>query len=195
MNAYAVGAILIGGASRRMGRDKAQVEIDGVAMVRRVGRVLEEVGLDVVTAGGPDRIDGYPNYPDPDNMRGPLAGLAAALQNSAGRPVLLVAVDQPLLRAGTVRQLLTFQRYDAIIPMDGEFPQVTCAVYRTTCLPAIRQLAAVNPQASIRDLLANVNERYVEADEWTTWGEDGRSWRSIDTPEDLEAIRADPGDN
>lgn len=178
-----------------MGSDKAEVEVGGLPMVRRAGRVLEELGLDVVTAGGPDRIDGYPNYPDPDKMRGPLAGLAAALQNSAGRPVLLVAVDQPFLRAETLRQLLSVQTHDAVIPMDEGFPQVTCAVYRTTCLPAIRQLATVNPEASIRDLLDNVNARYVEADEWTAWGEDGSSWRSIDTPEDLEAIRADLGDN
>ena len=178
-----------------MGSDKAQIKVAGVPMVRRVAAVLEEIGLDVVTAGGPDRIDGYPNFPDPAEMRGPLAGLAAALENSAGRPVVLVAVDQPFVQGATIKQLLTIQTHDAVVPMDDGFPQVTCALYRTTCLPSIRQLATINPEASIRDLLDNVNVRRIETPEWRGWGEDGRSWSSIDTPQDLEAIQVDPEGN
>lgn len=192
MEAYAVGAILIGGASRRMGSDKAQIEVAGVPMVRRVARVLEESGLDVVTAGGPDRIDGYPNLPDPPDMRGPLAGLTAALENSEGRPVILVAVDQPFVRSATLKRLLSFQTHDVVVPIDDEYPQVTCALYRATCLPAIRRIATVNQEASIRDLLGFVNVRRIEPIEWSGWGEDGRSWRSIDTPQDLQAVEADP---
>ncbi len=178
-----------------MGTDKAGVEVDGVPMVRRVARVLEDVGLDVVTAGGPDRIDGYPNHPDPKEMCGPLAGLAAALEHSAGRPVVLVAVDQPFLQATMIKNLLALQTHDAVVPNHDGFPQVTCALYRTTCLPAIRQLATVNPEASIRDLLGNVYVRRIEEPEWREWGEDGRSWRSIDTPQDLHEIQGDSEGN
>ena len=46
------GAVLCGGQSRRMGTDKAVVEVDGVAMVERVA---EDVGVGGVPAGGARR--------------------------------------------------------------------------------------------------------------------------------------------
>ena len=120
-----------------------------------------------------------------------LAGLAGALEHSVSRPVLMVAIDQPLLRATTLERLLAIPTHDVVVPWAAGHPQVTCALYRTTCLPELRRIASVNPDASIRDLLARVNVRYVESSEWTEWGEDGRSWRSVDTPTDLAAIEAD----
>ena len=190
MEAAALGAILIGGKSRRMGMDKAQVEVDGLAMAQWVGKALDGAGLEVVTVGAPDRVAGYRNIPDPAGVNGPLAGLLGALESSSHRPVFLAAVDQPMLRAATVQELVSIRSHDAVVPVDGDFPQVTCAVFRPTCLPAIRQVISVNPDGSIRDLLDYVAVRWVEEDEWSTWGETGDSWRSINTPEDLTAIRA-----
>mgnify|MGYP001825557464 CR=1 FL=1 len=190
MEAAALGAILIGGQSRRMGTDKAQVEVDGLAMAHWVGRALEAAKLEVVTVGAPDRVAGYPNILDPPGVNGPLAGLLGALDSSSHRPAFLAAVDQPMLRAATVQELVSIRTHDAVVPVDRGFPQVTCALFRPTCLPAIRQVIAVNPDGSIRDLLDYVAVRWVDQDEWSAWGETGDSWRSVNTPEDLAAIRA-----
>jgi molybdopterin-guanine dinucleotide biosynthesis protein A len=190
MEASALGAILIGGQSRRMGTDKAQIEVDGLAMAQWVGRALAAAGLEVVTVGAPDRVAGYPNISDPEGVNGPLAGLLGALGSASHRPVFIAAVDQPLLRAETVRRLVAIRTHDAVVPVAAGFPQVTCALFRPTCLPAIRRLIAVNPDGSIRDLLDYVAVRWVEEDEWSTWEETGDSWRSVNTPEDLAAIRA-----
>jgi len=174
-----------------MGTDKVNVTVAGVPMVGHVAAALEAAGLEVVTMGGPDRVPGYTNIPDPPGMHGPLAGLAGALDHAGGGPVIVVAVDQPLVRPATIEHLAAIQRNDAIIPLHNGYPQVTCALYRATCLPAIRRIASVNPAASIRDLIEFINVRYLEPEEWAEWGEDGRSWLSIDTPEDLAAIEAD----
>ena len=195
MEARALGAILIGGQSRRMGTDKAQIEIDGLAMANRVGRALESAGLEVVTVGAPDRVAGYPNIADPPGANGPIAGLLGALEGSAYRPVFIAAVDQPLLRPATVEHLVAIHTHDAVVPVDSGYPQVTCALFRPTCLPAIRQVISVNPDGSIRDLLDYVAVRWVDKDEWSGWGESGASWRSVNTPEDLAAIRAQIEDN
>jgi len=190
MERAGVGAILIGGRSSRMGSDKATIRVAGETMLERVGRVLAAAQLEVITAGSPARATGYPNVADPSGTAGPLGGLFGALGYAGGRPVFLAAVDQPLLQSATVEALLRIRTHDAVVPHDRGFPQVTCALYRTTCLPAIRQLVSVNPNASIRDVLDLVAVRWIEEPEWSEWGETGDSWRSVDTPEDLAAIRA-----
>jgi len=174
-----------------MGTDKALVEVAGAPMVQWVAATLERAGLEVVTSGGPHRVPGYENIADAPGLRGPLAGLAGALENSNASAVLLVAVDQPLLRLATLEQLLAISTHDAVVPLDAGHPQVTCALYRTSCLPELRRIEGTIPNVSIRDLLARVDVRYVEPAEWTKWGENGRSWRSIDTPADLAAIEVD----
>ena len=172
-----------------MRADKAGVDVAGSTMAQRVMAALVAAGLEVVTVGGPDRIEGYPNIPDPHGIQGPLAGLLAALRHAADRPVFLTAVDQPLLRAATVRRLLSVPDHDAVVPRDGGFAQVTCAVYRVTCLPEIARLVDMNPAASIRNLLDTVSVHWIEEPQWREWGESGVSWRSIDTPEALQGIR------
>ena len=171
-----------------MGQDKALVEFAGIPMGVRVANALEAAGLEVVTFGGDQRVGSYHTVADPPGMHGPVAGLMSALEYSEHRPVVIVAVDQPLLRPETVNGLLSIWTHDAVIPRASETPQVTCAVYRATCLPAIRQVTSVNPEASVRDLLDYISVRWVDEPEWSGWGEDGRSWHSVDTPEDLAAV-------
>lgn len=168
-----------------MGRDKALVDADGVPMLRRVTGVGRSVGDVVVVGRVPsDGIDGIPDLRV--GTLGPLAGLEAALVHAEGRDVILVAVDQPFVRADTLSRLHQ-TRGDAVVPVDGGWQQVTCAVYREACLPIVR--AALDDGElsilAILDRMATIT--LVEQDEWGSWGEDGRSWFSVDTPEALAA--------
>lgn len=78
-----VGAVLCGGASRRMGRDKALVPVDGVALARRVADALVAGGCTSVLAVGGDgpALAALGLVPVPDRWpgEGPLGGLATAL--------------------------------------------------------------------------------------------------------------------
>ncbi len=182
-----LGAILAGGAGRRMGADKALVEVDGEPMIRRVARVVAPIAGEVVVAGRAGTLEGLRGVPDPPSAGGgPLAGLVAALGEAAGRFVLLVAVDQPFLRRETCRQLLARAALEeAVVPLDGGSRQVTCAVYP----PGWTADAAREGDAggSIQSLLDRLPFYAVTEDEWRAWGEDGRSWFSVDTPDDLAA--------
>ena len=62
---------------------------------------------------------------------------------------------------------------------------MTCSVYPTSIAGAATEEAADG--GSIQTLLDRVSFRPVSSDEWTEWGEDGRSWFSVDTEEDLAA--------
>lgn len=78
-----IGAVLCGGASRRMGRDKALIEVDGVPLAQRVAEALVAGGCSSVLAVGGDgpALDRLGLVPVPDRWpgEGPLGGLATAL--------------------------------------------------------------------------------------------------------------------
>jgi molybdopterin-guanine dinucleotide biosynthesis protein A len=84
------GYVLCGGASRRMGRDKALVEIDGVAMARRVADALSAAGAGHVVAVGGDAAAlarlGVETIPDRWPGEGPLGGLVTALGHESSGP-------------------------------------------------------------------------------------------------------------
>ena len=177
-----------------MGRDKALIDVGGRPMVAVVAAVLADVGLDVVTVGGPDRVSGLPNVSDSERGAGPMAGLLAALEFAAGRQLFLAAVDQPGLRPETVNRLLAEPSGDAVVPLHAGFPQVTCAAYRPEALPVLRDAADANAGVAIRDALREIDVTYIPSSEWQQWGEDGASWRSLNTPDDLaEFERATAG--
>ena len=46
------GAVLVGGASLRMGSDKAALEFQGVSLAARTARLLESLCEDLVLVGG-----------------------------------------------------------------------------------------------------------------------------------------------
>ena len=91
-----VGVILAGGASRRMGSDKAFVEVDGRPMIVRVADVLWEAGCHpVVCQGGTKEITkqlGLEVVADPQPGSGPLSAIHAALAHHRS-PILVAACD------------------------------------------------------------------------------------------------------
>ena len=181
-----LGVILAGGGSSRMGRDKALVDIEARPMVERVVGVLHAVAPEVVVIGREGTLAGLRCVPDDHPARrGPLAGLATALRMADDRPVVLVAVDQPWLRIDTLRGLLELAGpLHAVVPIAGEARQVTCAIYPGSW--AERAAAEEAADGSIQTLLDELLVRPVEESEWRSWGEDGRSWFSVDTEEALQ---------
>jgi molybdopterin-guanine dinucleotide biosynthesis protein A len=185
-----IGAILAGGRSKRMGGDKALTDFNGRPMIAHVAAAIKKAGCEPLVVGRasvpidiPSRADDLPG------RAGPAAGLATALRLAAGRPVFLVATDQPLLRHETVRRLLLLEG-EAVLPFDAGSRQATCAVYRAGCLDPLMELMAGTPSPPLQALLDLVATREVLPAEWSTWGETGTSWWSLDRPEDVAEAEA-----
>lgn len=178
----ALGAVLAGGSSTRMGAPKALTEIDGATMFEQVTAALATAGLEVVVSGvGPTPPHDHPVVPDDDLHEGPAAGVTALLAHAGGRPVFVAGVDQPYLSPSTIRRLLYVDpTAPATIPVDAGALQVTCAVYRNGFREAL-DTAPGEPLRSVAERVATP----VEDAAWRSWGEDGRSWRSLDTPQSI----------
>lgn len=103
-----VGAVLTGGASRRMGRDKALIEVDGRPMAVTVARTLLTAGASEVVAVGGDAeglsAAGLDVVPDRYPGEGPLGGIITALGHFAALdlPVMVLACDLPTPSASNV---------------------------------------------------------------------------------------------
>jgi molybdopterin-guanine dinucleotide biosynthesis protein A len=104
------GAVLTGGASVRMGRDKAFLEVDGVPLVLRVADALEAAGAaEVLTVGG-DRSAlvalGLDARADPRQGDGPLGGLLTALELASHDRVVVLATDLAFVTGAVVAALV-----------------------------------------------------------------------------------------
>jgi molybdopterin-guanine dinucleotide biosynthesis protein A len=126
------GAVLVGGASTRMGEDKSRATLGGVPLATRVARTLEDVVEDLILVGGDPPPDA-PGRRVPDGA-GPqcaLRGLVAALSAVETERLLVVATDLPLVTPALLLALLAAPDADAVVPAPPDGLQPLCAVYRT----------------------------------------------------------------
>jgi molybdopterin-guanine dinucleotide biosynthesis protein A len=172
-------AVLAGGTSTRMGFDKAMAPIGGITMLESVVRAVSTIG-DVVVVGRSTAPDDLTAIPDRrGDARGPLTGLETVLTVEPDRTVGLVAVDHPFVRPETLKALLSLDG-DAVVPVDAGWQQVTCAVYRPGFLTAATAVLDEGGRSLVA-ALSRADTRLVDEDEWRAWGEDGRSWFSVDS--------------
>lgn len=183
------GVILAGGKATRMGRDRALVQFRGAPMIRQVATALEDAGLGILVVGRTSSIGGLTAIPDAAAIGGgPAAGLLTALRRKEVKDVFMVAVDQPLLRPATIIALLDLPG-DIVVPVADGHPQVTCAVYRSGCLGRLEDMNS-SGERKLRRLLDRVDTTRVDKHLWSSWGEEGHSWMSLDTPEAVREAEA-----
>ena len=107
----AVAAILAGGRSTRMGKDKALLSVDGVSLTRRTADVLTACGVQQVFAVGRQQelaSVGLPVITESHKEHHPLFGVAAALKAIDEPLVLFVPCDLVNLMTTHVQVMLDF---------------------------------------------------------------------------------------
>jgi len=178
-----VGIVIAGGAGRRIGGDKAIVELEGRALVLYPIEALHEVCDDVVVVAKRDTLlpplAGIADlWVEPDLPRHPLCGLVHALRLAEGRPVLVVSVDLPLIDADTLRLLLAAGRATktlAVLPRVHGQLEPFCAFYRPGALALLEGFAG---DARALDVISRLDPEIVEPT-------DARAFFNVNRPEDL----------
>jgi molybdopterin-guanine dinucleotide biosynthesis protein A len=183
------GLVLAGGASTRMGKEKALTVFESRPLIERVAERLALAASPVLVAPGqPGRLGSlsFPEVPDWAPGCGPLGGLVAGLQASPHELMAVVAVDMPYASS----ELLAFlasrhQDEDAVAPMGETGVEPLHAVYSRSALPVMRE-ALSKRQYGLRRLLTRLRVRQVEGVEWAHLDIDPRFAFNINRPEDLE---------
>src|SRR5687767_301911 len=192
------GFILVGGASRRMGQDKAQLRLGPETMLERLAARLSPVTSSVMLVGSRRAYVGHslPTVPDVYEKWGALGGIHAALSAAKTDWSIVIACDLPFVTRDLFERLKSFadespyKSIDSIVPLqpDGR-PQPVCALYRReTCLPEIERLVSAGEHTP-RALLANVRTRYAQFEELNDLPGAENFFINLNTPEDFERAK------
>jgi molybdopterin-guanine dinucleotide biosynthesis protein A len=179
----AVGAILAGGGGRRIGGDKAVVELRGRPLISYpLEAVREALGTVSILAKADTRlpyVTGATVWIEPEPRRHPLVGIVQALALAEGRPVLVCGADLPFVSAQLIKRLARANpgRAPAVIACTRGEMQPLLGCYQRRALPLLREdaLAASCP---VRETIAAIDPVLLEVD-------DPEELFDIDSPDDL----------
>ncbi|MCA8978752.1 MAG: molybdenum cofactor guanylyltransferase [Planctomycetes bacterium] len=191
--------LLCGGESRRMGEDKAAIELAGRTLLDRALDALRDLDAPIVLATGPsDRYpeSGLPSVQDAPRTAGPAAGLLAAMEAWPAERYVLTACDMPRLDAGLLRRLVERAEaddLDACFFTTERGHEPLCAVYSRRILGLLRSAQAHEK----RRVTAFLDERGADALRVGTLGVDDLPRglrerdcaRNVNTPEELRDER------
>lgn len=182
------GMLLTGGASRRMGTDKASMVIDGRPNAERIAALLGRVASPVLEVGA--GRSGLPAVQEDPIGQGPLAALAAgrAALRSAGHsgPAVVVACDLPLVTEELLEYLARFPGGSSVVPVVGGRAQPLCARWSAADLDTALSLAAAG-ERRCTSLIARSESIVFDEDGWTAVAE-ARSFADVDSPDDLDRL-------
>lgn len=148
--------ILAGGESRRMGRDKALMKIDGSPAVRRLHDILKRQCDRVIVAARPENLTGFQGMDaviDPESGKGPLMGIVSILKTSATNLTGVVACDIPNVDPNLFPLLCSrMEGFEIAVPtFDGKRLEPLLAVYRKSVIPDAEH-ALANGDYRVADL-------------------------------------------
>jgi molybdopterin-guanine dinucleotide biosynthesis protein A len=182
----AIGAVLAGGLSRRMGEPKALTELAGRSLIERVVATIEIARLEPVVVAKPDSplppID-CRVLAEPSEPRHPLCGIVTALRASGGRPVVAVACDTPFVPAKLLAWLAELDDEVAVPEIGGRLEPL---VARYTPAAADRLEAVLGDGVPLRDAVAGLGPRIVSEAELGRFGDPQRIAFNVNSPGDLD---------
>jgi len=174
--------VLAGGVGRRIGGDKATVELEGRPLLLYPLAVMRAAFDHVAVVAKrstalPPLDPGVAIWLEADEPQHPLVGVAHALQRGHRRPVVVVAADMPFVTRGLVTALARERARGAaaVVPRAAGRLQPLCARYDQ---PALAALGAFDPTAPAHEVVAALRPRILE------WPDD-EPFFNVNRPEDL----------
>ncbi len=192
MGARVYGIVLTGGASRRMGKDKATLDVGGVPLARRAAEALS-AATSLALEVGPGTT-GLPSVNEEPRGSGPLAAVVAGWTELVRRsgekqPAVVLACDLPAVTPGLVAWLAGRPGDASVVPVVDGVPQPLCARWAVVDLERAGALLA-GGERSLRQVFGPGTE-FVTEDEVDRAAGRGLT-RDVDTPEDLARLALAP---
>lgn len=203
-------AILAGGQSRRMGRDKALLRVGSSTLLEIVAERVKPLAAELfVVASGRASYEalGFRVVPDLRPGSGSLGGIYTALSAIRTERCLVVGCDMPLLNRTLLNYMCSLPfDYDVLVPvLGGERSEqghertfeTLHAIYARTALPAVER--RIDRGAfKIADLIGDVQAREIAEATVRRFDPGLRSFFNANTPDDFAFVERilenDPND-
>jgi molybdopterin-guanine dinucleotide biosynthesis protein A len=181
------GLVLAGGRSRRMGQDKALLNVDGETQLSRAVKLLESMLDKVFVSTRADQQDEperkkFSLIVDRYHDLGPLAGILSAMDSYPDAGWIILACDLPNVDASTIQNLLDrrsprhpFTAYKS--SYDG-LPEPLCAYYAPGSVSVIRGFAEDGIICPRKIMISSDTQLLDQANP--------ASLDNVNTPEDLD---------
>lgn len=178
------GLILAGGRSRRMGRDKAKLLLDGKSLLQWQVEKLQQLGLGEILISAPETVSypGIRTVQDCYSGCGPISGLHAGLSAASCRYCLVIGVDLPLIPESVLRDLCSAHECGVTILSHAGGEEPLLGVYDSALAPVMEEM--------IRQKVYKVREikRWIPVHRWHYTGPK-EVLCNCNCPSDLERAR------
>jgi len=187
------GVLLTGGESRRMGRNKAFLEIDGKLLIERNLEVLRKVCSEVVISSREE--EPYHRYGDVvvdvKEGKGPLGGIYSVMLQAQYDHLFLAACDLPFLHEDAIRFLYhEFKDADALVPYVTGRMHPLHAFYHKRLLPLVEEKIS-SDKLRMTDVLSECRTRILKAEKCSDSDQRQlleRSVLNVNTPDEWEQL-------
>lgn len=185
------GVVLAGGQSRRLGRDKRFLELEGRPLIawvlERLAPLVDEL---LIVASDPTPLGtlGVPVVTDRFPGQGVLAGVHAGLAAAQGEWAFVVAADMPWLNPALLQAMsrLGGADEDAVVPRwRGELEPLHALYRPAVCAPAA-EAALQRGERRVIAFYPAVRVRIMEESAVACWDPAGQSFSNINTAADWE---------
>jgi molybdopterin-guanine dinucleotide biosynthesis protein A len=179
------GIVLAGGESRRMGRDKAFLKLDGIPLIEHVLRALRSVfPRTIIVTNNPSAYVVYDAVIVTDAVKKqcPLAGIYSGLLSSTDEYNFVAACDMPFLNPDLITYMTGLVKgYDIVVPMIGGINvEPLHAIYSKKLLPVIKK-QLLGDERKIQGIFKEARVKYVTETEIDRYDPERRSFRNLNT--------------
>jgi molybdopterin-guanine dinucleotide biosynthesis protein A len=168
-----------------MGAPKAMAELASRPLVSRVVSIVGSAGLEPVVVAKPDsplpRLD-CRVLSEPSEPRHPLTGLVAALGASAGRPVVAIACDMPLVPARLISWLAQLEEEVAVCEAAGRLQPLLGRYSPSVCE---RLAESLERGESMTAAVTALDPFIVTEEKVARFGDPARIFFNVNSAEDL----------
>ena len=185
MEKHTVSAVVLaGGYSSRMGRDKAELILNGVKLIEYQVKKLKALGIqDIMLSGYKGCVEETRCIPDIYPHRGPLSGVHACLLAAKNPVCLTVGVDIPLVSLKTLEDLIRAHTGGVTVLYQGEKAEPLLAVYDCDLAGKVEKIL-LSENCSMKRFFDTVSMKPFR------YQEDEFLLSNCNTPEEFDRIKA-----